>query len=100
MVQHFNLGKKVEVNPFEGVSYVMLPQGFINDSIEKLSKFLNHRATSVETRKVNGEFTLLFAIELLDFTTLVQWIAPLRGKFYLGTKSIHFRLEEDCMICW
>lgn len=99
-MQHFNIGKKVEVNPFEGVKYVLLSSCGCGGQVSKLKGFLNSKACKVDTRKIKGSFEILFDVELLDFTTLLTWYAPYRGKFYLGKDSIHFTIEEDIMTCW
>lgn len=97
---HFNIGKKVEVNPFEHVKYVKLPEFICNTGIEKLSNYLNKKSCSVETRRVGDKWCILFNVELLDFTTLLQWIAPFRGIFYINNSTIHFSIENDIMSCW
>ena len=98
MVQHYNIGKKQEINPFDGVKFVKLS----NYSVGKnsLQAFLDNRSKSVETRCINGEWTILYNIEHLDFTTLVDWFSPSRGKFQFGNTSIHFTIEDDLMVCW
>jgi len=105
--QHFNIGKKVEINPFENVKYVKLSA--LNNATELLHKLLNTKSVSVETRKINDEFHILYNVELLDFTTLLTWFAPYRGKFQMSGKrnngyvpvySIHFLIEDDIMSCW
>lgn len=97
---HFNIGQRVEVNPFEKVNFLDLSTYACSTGIENLRKFLNKEAVEVTTRKINGEFKILFNVELLDFTTLLQWFAPYRGKFYMGNHSIHFMIEGDIMSCW
>lgn len=97
---HFNIGQKIEINPFDNVRYVKLPNYITNEGITKLSALLNRKACSVETRKVNDTWTILFNVELLNFTTLLKWIAPYRGVFFIGNSSIHFLIEDDIMNCW
>jgi len=107
MQQHFNIGKKQEVNPFEKVTFVKIVA--INNATELLYKMLNKKSVTVETRKINDEFVILYNVELLDFTSLLTWLAPYRGKFqmsgksnhnYIPTYSIHFNIEDDIMSCW
>jgi hypothetical protein len=107
MQQHFNIGQKVEVNPFENVKYVRMAA--VNHSTELLHKLLNAKSAKVETRKINDIFHILYNVELLDFTTLLSWLAPYRGKFqmvgkrnhsYIPIHNIHFLIEDDIMTCW
>lgn len=107
MTTHFNIGKKVEVNPFANVKYVRI--AVCNTATENLTNILNNKATEVSTRKINGTFVILYDVALLDFTTLLTWLAPYRGKFQMKGKknhhytpiySIHFSIEEDIMTCW
>ena len=99
-MQHFNIGKKEEINPFEMVKWVTIAHGACSWEINQLKSMLHKAATSVETRKINGEFQILLAVGLLDFTTLLQWFEPYRGKFRFAGRSIHFRIEDDLMIVW
>jgi hypothetical protein len=98
MMTHFNIAKKVEVNPFENVAYVALSEHSSGQNV--LKPFLDYHSEEVVTRKVNNTWTIMYQIGLLDFTTLVQWYAPYRGKFHFKNSSIHFRIEEDVMHCW
>jgi len=107
MNTHFNIGKKIEINPFQDVKYVKVVA--LNKSTELLYKLLNSKSVTVETRKINEEFHILYNIELLDFTTLISWMAPYRGKFqmmgksnhgYIPINNVHFLIENDIMICW
>lgn len=95
---HYNIGKKVEINPFEGVNVVSLCNHTLGK--ERLQVFLDNRSDSVETRKIDGVWTIVYNIGHLDFTTLVDWFSPLRGKFQFNHHSIHFRIEGDTMVCW
>ena len=95
---HFNIGKKIEINPFEGVKFIKLSSH--STGYYLLKQWLDKKAVSVSTRKISGEWVILYDIELLDFTTLLTWFAPYRGKFYFGNKSIHFLIENDIMSCW
>jgi hypothetical protein len=97
---HFNIGQKIEVNPFVDVKYVKLPEFANNTGIEQLSSFLNKKSCSINTRKIGDKWCILFNVELLDFTTLLKWIAPYRGVFYMNNHSIHFLINEDIMSCW
>jgi hypothetical protein len=97
MCTHFNIGKKIEVNPFENVKFVRIADHCM---LDKFISWLHKQATSVETRKVNDQWVVLFDVELLDFTTLLQWYAPYRGKFYFKSQSVQFLIEDDIMICW
>jgi hypothetical protein len=111
MVQHFNIGQKVEVNPFENVKYVILsPNSTLTSPGGLLHDFLNRNACEVSTRKVSGVWTILYNVSLLNFTTLMKWFAPYRGTFSMSHKStsngytsyhtIHFLIEGDIMSCW
>lgn len=94
---HYNIAKKQEINPFDGVNYVRLSSYSQGEDI--LSSLLN-QCDVVETRKINGRWTILYPLHLLDFVTLISWISPLRGKFQYRNKSIHFIIEDDVMVCW
>lgn len=107
MSTHFNIGKKIEINPFENVKYVRVAAS--NNATNGLYKLLNDKAIKVETRKIDGVFQILYDVELLDFTTLITWFAPYRGKFqvtgkknhsYIPIYSVHFLIEDDIMTCW
>jgi hypothetical protein len=107
MQNHFNIGKKQLINPFDNVKYVVVAT--LNTSTELLYKLLNSKSVTVETRKINEQFVILYNIELLDFTTLMTWFDTERGKFtmkgksnhgYTPLHSIHFRIENDIMYCW
>lgn len=98
MMQHFNIGKKMEVNPFENVNYVKLSNSF-TPGYEKLKHFLNRKSESVTTRKINNEFVILYDIRHLDFITLIKWHSPDCGKFYMNEHSVHFRIEGDVLHC-
>lgn len=93
---HFNIGKKIEVNPFDNVKYVKIS----GSSIEILKSFLDKNSLSVETRKIGDKWYILYNVELLNFTTLLTWLAPYRGIFLFKGKSIHFLIENDIMACW
>lgn len=98
-MQHFNIGKKVEINPFENVKHVTITSN-MSDGTAKLDDFLHKKAVKVTTKKINDRFIICFNVELLDFTTLLQWYEPYRGKFYVKNSSVHFRIEDDIMFCW
>jgi len=95
---HYNIGKKVEINPFDGVKVVTLSNYSL--SKERLQPFLDSKSESVETRKIAGSWVIAYSIEHLDFITLINWLAPLRGKFQFKGHWIHFTLENDVMACW
>ena len=97
-MQHFNLAKKVEVNPFENVTVVTLAN--YSRGKDLLQGFLDKRSESVETRKIDDCWKIAYNIQHLDFTTLVEWLAPLRGKFYFRNHWVHFSIEGDTMSCW
>jgi hypothetical protein len=95
---HYNIGKKVEINPFEGVNVVTLSNYSLGK--ERLQLFLDNKSEAVEARKINGSWVVAYNINYLDFTTLVEWFAPLRGKFQFKGHWIHFSIENDTMSCW
>lgn len=95
---HFNIAKKVEVNPFENVQFVRLSEHSQANNI--LKPFLDAVSEEVITKKINGSWIILYHLGALDFTTLVQWIEPFRGKFYFKNSSVHFKIVEDTMHCW
>lgn len=97
---HFNIGKKVEVNPFENVKYVKVAEGACSNQVQSMNRFLHKKANSVETRKIGDIFYILFNVELLDFTTLLKWLAPYRGIFWYNNHNIHFSIEDDVMNIW
>ena len=100
---HFNIGKKIEVNPFEDVKYVVLGSTY-SSGAKRLEQFLHKNATQVVTKKIGDRFYMCFDVELLDFTTLLKWIAPYRGTFQIGQSqrppTVHFSIEKDIMSCW
>jgi hypothetical protein len=96
---HFNIGKKIEINPFENVKYVVISSN-ISNGTAKLDNYLHKKAVEVTTKKINDRFIICFNVELLDFTTLLTWFEPFRGKFLINTSSVHFRIEKDIMYCW
>lgn len=104
MNTHFNIGQKTVVNPFENVQFVKLSNISlvfqVGTGIEKLSSFLNRKSKSVETRKINDRWIILYNIEHLNFTTLVTWYGTDRGKFYINNSSVHFQIEGDMLCCW
>jgi len=95
---HFNLAKKIEVNPFEGVTVVTLAN--YSRGKELLQGFLDKRSAKVDTRKIGDSWVIAYSIDHLDFTTLVEWFAPLRGKFYFRSHWVQFSIEGDTMSCW
>jgi len=95
---HYNIAKKVEINPFDGVKVISLAN--YSRGKELLQGFLDRKSDSVETRKINDSWVILYNIEHLDFTTLVDWMTPARGKFQYRGQWIHFILEDDTMSCW
>jgi hypothetical protein len=97
MMTHFNIGKKIEVNPFENVAYISLSAYSRGGDV--LRPFLDNKSEEVVTRKINNSWTILYRIELLDFTTLVQWHDTDNGKFRFRNASVYFRIEDDVMYC-
>lgn len=98
MEKYFNLSKKMEINPFEDVSHVRI--AYQNSNTEKLAKFLNNTAEHAEAVKINGHWTLLFSIDLLDFPSVITWYEPYRGKIKALGTSMEFRIEDGIMHCW
>lgn len=98
MEQYFNISKKMEINPFEDVSYVRI--AYQNSNTEKLAKFLNDTARQAEAVKIDGLWTLLFSIDLLDFPSAITWYQPYRGKIKALGTSMEFRIEDGIMHCW
>ena len=95
---HYNIAKKVEINPFDGIKMVTLSNYSMGK--DKLQVFMDRKSDSVETRKIGDSWVIAYSINHLDFTTLVDWFNPDRGKFQFGNCWIHFRLENDTMVCW
>lgn len=95
---HFNIGKKIEVNPFEGINFVVLSNN--STAHDFLRVWIDKKSNSVTTRKVNDVWKIMYSIETLDFTTLLSWIAPFRGVFWFKGHSVHFLIEDDIMTCW
>lgn len=95
---HYNIAKKQEINPFENVNYVRLAE--YSEAKNILESMLANKSESVETRKLDARWTILYNVEHLDFTTLVSWMTPNRGKFQFRNKWVHFSIEEDTMVCW
>ena len=97
-MQHYNIAKKQEVNPFENVNMVSLAQFSMGREI--LKNFLDKKSDSVTTRKIDDTWVILYDVSHLDFTTLLVWFSPTRGKFQFKNTWIHFNIEEDTMSCW
>ena len=95
---HYNIAKKQEINPFENVNYVRLAE--YSEAKNILENMLANKSDSVETRKLDTRWAILYNVEHLDFTTLVSWMTPNRGKFQFRNKWVHFSIEEDTMVCW
>lgn len=95
-MQHFNIGKKVEINPFEKVKYIHIA----GCTLYKFKQYLDKVSDNVDTKKIEGEWTVLYGIEKLDFTTIVKWFAPYRGTFYFQGTTIHFAINRDILACW
>lgn len=94
---HYNIAKKQEINPFENVKYIKLSS--FSKGFEILLPIVNS-SEEVITRKINGSWVILYPVESLNFTTVIKWLEPLRGKFYVKHNSIHFSIEEDILSCW
>ena len=108
MVQHFNIGTKEVVNPFEKVNFVRFASTQTNGT-SLLYDRLSKQSESVTTRKINDNWCILFDIKLLDFTTLIKWFDVDRGTFtmrgkrnhsYVPMHTVHFLIEEDVMSIW
>lgn len=97
-MKHYNIAKKVEINPFEGVKVATISN--FSRGKELLQPFLDMKSESVGTRKIKDCWVIAYNIEHLDFTTLVDWFSPARGKFQFGNFWIHFTIEDDVMACW
>ena len=96
---HYNIAKKLEINPFDGVKVVTLSSH--SRGKELLQGFLDRKSEdSVETRKINGSWVIAYDINHLDFTTLIEWYSPIRGKFQFRAQWIHFTIEDDVMACF
>jgi hypothetical protein len=107
MTQHFNIGTKEAINPFEKVNLVRIASASQGASI--LYDRLNKQSESVTTRKINDSWQILFDIKLLDFTTLIKWFDIDRGTFtvrgkrnhnYVPMHTVHFLIEEDVLSIW
>lgn len=97
-MKHFNIGKKIEINPFDGINVITLSNYSLGK--ERLQSFLDNKSESVETRKIGDSWVIAYNIDHLDYTTLVDWFTPERGKFQYKGHWIHFSLENDVMSCW
>ena len=97
-MKHYNIAKKQEINPFDGINLIRLSEHSMGKN--NLKSYLDYKSNKVETRKINDEWTILYNIDHLDYTTLVDWFSPGCGKFQFGNSWIHFRLEDDLMVCW
>lgn len=95
---HYNIAKKQEINPFENVTVVTISN--FSRGKEILQPYLDKISETVETRKVNDCWVIAYNIEHLNFTTLVDWYSPSRGKFQFKSQWIHFTIENDVMACW
>lgn len=107
MVQHFNIGKKEVINPFEKVNYVRVTG--CSEPVIKLAERFHKQSSSVNTRKVNDRWLMLFSIKLLDFPTIINWFDIDRGTFkirgkrnhsYVPMHTIHFLIEDDVLVLW
>lgn len=107
---HYNIAKKIEINPFENVKWIILSNQVPGISETILYKFLNKNASEVSTRKIGDSWRILYNIELMDFVTIINWLDVYRGTFkmsvkaknsnYILSQTTHFRIEEDIMYCW
>lgn len=97
-MKHYNIAKKQEINPFDGVKVVTVAN--FSRGKELLQPYLDKKSDTVETRKVGDSWVIAYSIEHLDFTTLVDWFSPSRGKFQFKAHWIHFTIEGDTMTCW
>jgi hypothetical protein len=101
MNQHFNLAKNLVVDPFDGVIYVRIATGA---TIEPTLRNLLNKSSHAVATFTNGEWTLNYTFDCLNFVTLITWLEPYRGKFtiqtHYGQKSVHFRIDSNAMICW
>lgn len=98
MIQHYNIAKKQEINPFEEVKFVKLSNYSTGRDI--LKPFLDKKSDSVETRKIDDTWVILYDVSHLNFTTLLVWMSVERGKFQFKNMWIHFSIEGDTMSCW
>lgn len=95
---HYNIAKKQEVNPFDGVKFVKLSNYSMGRDI--LKPFLDKKSDSVETRKIDDTWVVLYDVSHLNFTTLLVWMNTERGKFQFKNAWIHFTIEDDIISCW
>jgi hypothetical protein len=107
MTQHFNIGTKEIINPFENVNFVRT--GSCSQGASILHDRLNKQSETVTTRKINDSWQILFDIKLLDFTTLIKWFDIDRGTFtvrgkknhnYVPSHTVHFLIEDDVLTVW
>lgn len=98
MTQHFNIGQKTEVNPFEHVQWVKIAEGALLHQ-SSFNRMLQ-RAETVETRFMGDRWTILFDIKLLDFLTVINWYSVTRGYFLFKNNKIQFDINDDVMTCW
>jgi len=107
MTQHFNIGKKESINPFENVNYVKISSCSTGAMI--VYTRLNNLSEKVETRKINNDWIILFDIVHLNFTTLIKWFDIDRGTFtikgksnhgYVPSHTVHFLIQDDIISIW
>ena len=107
MNSFYNIAQKQSINPFDGVNFIRMATCVNNSSADYFLKTLS-KADKVYTRKIEGTWQILYGIQALDLTVMLQWYGADRGKLsYTKTKnnythkiSIHFSLKDDVMTCW
>ena len=98
-MEHFNFTTRKTFNPLENVTSVRIASGTCSNSIDNLRKVLN-RAENVKAVKVQEEWSILYPANILAEVVLVKWLAPCRGVMQFKFGVIHFRVDEDTMVCW
>lgn len=98
----YNIGKKVEINPFEQVEYFHLSTTSNSSAVKTLKKVINKEAEpdQVHAAKNNNDYLLVFDIGLLNFTAIIKWYSEVRGAFTFRGETIHFSIENQLLLCW
>lgn len=91
-IMHYNIFLKQEINPFEKVNNA----GFYaqSDLINKLNL-----GDTAEAKKINGTWFLIFPLDILNKTVLLQWHDELTGKFKINGITVYFRISDNIILC-
>lgn len=98
MTTHFNIGKKLQINPFEDVKFIKI--AVTNHRTDVIAKLLNDNTQHIIHERNGNAWDILYPIEALDVLVVIQWFDPGRGKFKYDHKSFHFGISTDTLLIW